>query len=510
MPYHDSDSNNMAAPGMGLLEKDTESLDMEERHASNADRFQNGLLYAANSVLQVVKPSFLSRKGDKKNSKLRRTAYLDGLRGFAAFLVYWHHHLLWAHEALGSEKILQSGYGYEGNYYFANLPGVRIFVNGGHIAVASFFVLSGYVLSMKPLLLINSGEYAKLGDNVAAALFKRWLRLYLPILATTFILLCAWHIFGIYGNFVPEPNFGAGIWKWYIDLKNYTFVFRTGGDPWLSYNPHTWSIPVEFKGSIIIYTALLAFSRCTRRARFFCEAALTYYFMYIADGAHFAMFMAGMMLCDADIAAQNDDLPSWFAIIKEFETPIVYTMFIVAMLLGGIPSYLSDVSYLRDSPGWYVASFMKPQAVFDYKWFFLFWAAIFLIISSGRIPWLKRFFETRFNLYLCRISYMLYLVHGPILWTLGDRLYAAVGFAREQHAMSIPHWVNSFPVPRIGPYALELSFFVPQIILLPVTLLAAELATTMIDGPSLRFSGWLYKQTVPAPEEGHRGAENRA
>ncbi|KAI7552041.1 hypothetical protein KC331_g2151 [Hortaea werneckii] len=500
----------MVTQQMGLLEKDTESLDVEEEAPNTRQDWTRSLSYAAHCALTVVKPSFLSRKSDKKNGKLRRTAYLDGLRGFAAFLVYWHHHCLWAHEAMESEKRLQNGWGYEGQYYFATLPGIRVFVNGGHFAVATFFVLSGYVLSTKPLALINAGEYTKLGDNVASALFRRWLRLYLPILATTFMMVCLWHIFGIWGNFIPEPNFRAGIWKWYIDLKSYTFIFRTGGEPWIDYNPHTWSIPVEFKGSIVIYTAVMAFSRCTRKARFWGELALVYYFMYIADGAHFAMFMAGMMIADFDLTAMANELPSWLTNLSFLEQPVSYFMLFMALVLGSVPSFSAEIQVLRETPGWYAASKIVPQAVFDYKWFFLFWAAICMILSSGRIPWLKRFFETRFCLYLCRISYMLYLVHGPILWTLGDRLYAAVGWTREQQASTIPHWVNRMPMPRVGPYALEFAFFVPHIILLPFTLLVAEIATAVIDNPSLRFSAWLYSKFEARPEEDRRNAENRA
>jgi len=492
---------NMPTQGLGLLEKDTESLDDRVEQPTRLACARAGFLHAVKYASLFFRPSFLSRKCEKKNSKLRRTAYLDGLRGFAAFLVYWHHHALWAHEAHDSDKILQNGWGYERQYHLATFPGIRMFVNGGHFAVATFFILSGYVLSCKPLALINLGDYTGLGDNIASALFRRWLRLYLPIIATTFIILSVWHLFGIWANFVPEPNYLAGIWKWYIDMKNFTFFLRTGGEPWLIYNPHTWSIPVEFKGSIVIYTALMAFSRCSRKMRLWCEVGLIYYFMYIADGAHFAMFMTGMLLCDIDMIAAKDELPHWTSAIQRWKVPICYVLFVAGVLLGGVPSYSAEIDVLRETPGWYHLSFMVPQAVFDYKWFFLFWAAIFVIVASARISWLRRFFETRFCLYLGRISYMLYLVHGPILWTLGDRLYAAVGWTREQHAMVIPRWVNRFPVPKIGPYALELNFFVPHLILLPFTFLVAEIATTVIDGPSVKFTAWLYKQVLPLPKE---------
>jgi len=139
--------------------------------------------------------------------------------------------------------------------------------------------------------------------------------------------------------------------------------------------------------------------------------------------------------------------------------------------------------------------------VFDYKWFYLFWASTLLIVCAGRISWLKRFFETSFCLYMGRISFMFYLVHGPILWMLGDRVYAAVGFSREAHALTIPGWENKFSIPRVGPFGMELNFWVPQLLLLPVTFWVAEIATTVIDDNVLRFVAWLYKQTLEAPAD---------
>jgi peptidoglycan/LPS O-acetylase OafA/YrhL len=455
---------------------------------------------SAKGFLSILRPSFIG-VASKRNGKLRKTAYLDGLRGFAAFLVYLLHHELWAHSSTGAAGKLQHGWGYDGEYYVAAFPFLRTFFTGGHYAVGVFFVLSGYVLSMKPLTLIHSGEYIKLGDNVASALFRRWLRLYLPIIVTTFIILHMWHWFGIWMDFVPEPSYRAELWKWYAEFKNFSFVFSTGGFPWSTYNMHTWSIPVEFKGSIAIYTACMAFSRCSRDARIICTAALIFYFMWIADGAHYALFMAGMLIDDCEQLAAEDNLPTWFPSWNGFETPICTVFLIISMYLGGVPSHTNEIQHLRASPGWYWLSFLAPQACFDYKWFYLFWAAILLVIAVPRLPWLKRFFESRFCQYLGRISYMFYLVHGPVLWTLGDRLYAATGWSREYQAMTIPTWVNRFPLPSWGFYAIELNYFVPHLILLPFTLWAAELTTTLIDDPSIKFAQWLYKMTLPAAPE---------
>lgn len=454
-------------------------------------------------LIRPLTPLFRKRAGSPARP-LRRTAYLDGLRGFAAFMVYWQHHQLWAHEGQKEGRFMEAGFGYQGKYYLACFHGLRTFFTGGHFAVTVFFVISGCVLSDKPMRLIHSGEMTKLTDNLASALFRRWMRLYIPVMTTTFMFMTFCTLFGIWSAaYERQRTYGDEIWKWYAEFKNFSYVFRTGGEPWFTYNFHVWSIPVEFKGSIVIYTSLLAFSRLTRNARLWCQIGLIIYLMYVADGALNAMFVCGMLLCDLDLLAHSkeDDesgntLPWFLYKFDGYKELIFHQLFIISIFLGGVPSSTLNVFDLRATPGWYYLSFLKPQAVFDYKWFYLFWAATFLVASVPRIPWLKSFFEIPFNQYLGRISFAFYLVHGPVLWVLGDRMYAATGWHRDSHT-NIPGWIDKFPLPKGGPLGLELAFLLPHLILLPVTLALAEVVTRGFDTPSVKFAQWLYAKMLP-------------
>ncbi|KAL2022520.1 hypothetical protein VTK56DRAFT_5127 [Thermocarpiscus australiensis] len=438
-------------------------------------------------------------KPSAQPEKLRPTAYLDGLRGFAAFLVYWHHHELWAHVPV-QVMSLESSFGYNGLHFFVALPGIRNFFHGGHFAVATFFVISGYVLSAKPMSLVHRGEQAKLADNLASALFRRWLRLYIPLISTTFIYMTLVHALGLWVDGAKRhETYFEELRAWYCEVKKFSFIFNTGSEPSLSYNFHLWSIPVEFKGSIVIYTSLLAFSRCSRNARLWCQAGLIFYFLYVVDGWYCALFTAGMLLSDLEQLAAKDELPAFFAQFRPYKTLIFYHLLAFAMYLGGCPAHRPDVEELRRNPGWYWLSYLKPRAVSDAKWFYLFWAAVFLVASIPHVPRLRRFFETRFCQYLGRISFALYLVHGPVLCTLGDRLYAAVGWPREARIQNLPGWYNIFRLPKSGPMGLEMAFLVPHLVLLPVTLYLAEVVTRAFDEPSVRFPQWLYKGTMARP-----------
>lgn len=439
-------------------------------------------------------------KPGAQEQTLRKTAYLDGLRGFAAFLVYWQHHELWAHDPRDNH-IIENAFGFEGNYRFANFHGVRLLFNGGHFAVATFFVISGYVLSTKPLSLIHAGDQAKLADNLGSQLFRRGMRLYIPLIVTTFLYMLTWHAFGglyIHGA-KKQGNMRDEMWAWYAELKNFSFIFNMGGEPWFTYNFHLWSIPVEMKGSILVYTVLLAISRATARARLWCTMGLMFYFMYICDGWFCSIFLLGVFLADLDLLAEKNRLPRILVRLAPYKEFIFYHLFAISLYLGGIPSQTTDINLLRQNRGWYYLSLLKPQAVFDYKWFYLFFASAFLVSATPRIRWLRSFFETRFCQYLGRVSYALYLVHGPVLWTLGDRLYAAVGWAGTngpEQMIGIPWWVNRFPLPKTGPLGLEVAFLLPHIVLLPVTFWAAEMVTRYVDEPTVKFAQWFYRGTL--------------
>ncbi|KAF1972892.1 acyltransferas-like protein [Bimuria novae-zelandiae CBS 107.79] len=480
-------------------------LDQDRMHEVNLDSatFAWKSVRPARWSLDVVRPQFLSSRAGSPKKRLRPTAWLDGLRGFAALLVYFHHNQLWAHGLYGNH-IFENAFGYEGKHYFATLPFVRHFFSGGHFAVAIFFVISGYVLSVKPLGLIHKGQRQNAADNIGSALFRRWLRLYIPVIAVSFICLVIRHYPGIYVAFgETKESFREDLWTYYTTFKNYSFVFLTGElyEFPLLYHPHAWSIPIEFKGSIIIYTTVSALSKCTRNARLLIEILLTYYFLYVVDGWYGALFMYGCLLCDLELLALNGKLPHMFSLLENFKELIFFHLFIAGMYLGGVPSCDGDnyMGLLRKSPGWIWLSHLKPQAVYDAKWFYLFWAAIFTVSSVPRLPWLKQFFETRFCQYLARISFALYLVHGPVIWLLGDRLYAAVGLRRVGHKESIPMWVDKFPLSTKGPIGLELAFWATQVIILPITLWAAEVVTRLFDEQSVRFANWLYNKSLAQP-----------
>ena len=481
-----------------------ESKAAEDAVVEKQEMQQDGTVYTRrrrHRIMHRLSRLFLFKSGLKNtsNQPLRSTAWLDGLRGFAAFLVYWHHHQLWVHTGIGQNVTLENSYGYDGKLNFACMHGIRTFFTGGHFAVATFFVISGYVLSHKPLSLIQAGEIEKLDAVLSSALFRRWIRLYIPVIATTFLWMTSWHMFGLWTPpFEPQKNYIDEFFRWFYEFKDFSYVFKTSSN-WQYYNLHTWSIPYEFKGSIAVYTVLSALSRSTKQFRLSCEVALIVYFLYVADGWYGAMFIGGMLLCDLDHLAVRKELPSFLVRLERYKEAIYFVLFFAGVYLGGVPSATNDFQTLRDSPGWYYLSYLKPQAADSFKWFYLFWAAMFLISSIPRLASLKSFFLLGFNQYLGKISYSLYLVHGPVIWALGDRIYVYVGWPKDPvHFKDPPSYFNSYELSKGGPLGFEPAFWLPHIILLPVTLWVATICTTIFDESSIKIAAWLHRRTLPA------------
>lgn len=423
-----------------------------------------------------------------------KLAHLDGLRGIAAFLVYYHHHQGRSHEFVNGYAITYHAFGFNNQYYFAAFPIVRWLFSGGPSAVSVFFLISGYVLSLQPLQLLHEKHNSALARRLGSAIFRRWFRLFLPVMATTLLWALSWHLF----DWMPssrEPSLVQELRKWCRNFLDYSFIFKDFKN---LYNEQAWSIAFELRGSLVVYAAAMAFSELGHSRRIACEGALVLYFLLLVDGPYYAHFVMGMLLCDLDSLRERREKSESVPARHSYGSVVDWIALLTGLYLGGVPFFSEDKQVLRNSTGWYLLSFLSPS---NFAVYFRFWSATLIVYALPRIAVLKRVLETRFCQYLGRISFSLYLVHGPILSILGDRLYASTGRLGYQDVNVPERWLNRFPVSDRGFYGLELNFLLPQLALLPVTIIMSELCTRMIELPSLRISRWLYDSLVQQDEK---------
>ena len=128
-------------------------------------------------VLDFLTPSFLSKNAPASID--RPTDFLDGMRGYASFIVFISHMVspIYPNYAVGFGS--QGG---KNDHWVPQLPIIRL-MSSGLAMVHLFFVLSGFSISLKPLKLMRQGNFNLLFDTLVSATFRRAARLYLPCLA---------------------------------------------------------------------------------------------------------------------------------------------------------------------------------------------------------------------------------------------------------------------------------------------------------------------------------------
>lgn len=442
--------------------------------------------------LSVFKPQIFSRAigGERK---LRSTAYLDGLRGWAALHVYVTHHIAGVHMWLPIER----AYGYDTHRLFITLPIVRVLFTGSHIAVYVFFVISGYVLSRSTILQIHGGS-GDIAKSLASAVCRRWVRLWIPVMATTFVAMSVGYVLNE-RELDQEPLYLWECWRWLKQMDALAFPWT--GIALMDYNLHTWTIPVEYRGSIVVFLSLLATHKMSKKARLMWLTFVALYFHYHGQAFAFT-FLMGTVLAEIDIlAVDGTEWPDWPWLVNLQQNKIVLLslLLLFAFHLAGQPMIsmgaVTPQEYLG-SPGFYYLGLMIPAIYFGHPNDFWYgWGAVFIVLAVTNIPFLKRLFELRFTQYLGKISFGFYLVHGPILNTLGNRLYHAVGAARSEVG-HMATWNDVLPLPEFGPLGFESNFVIVHIILLPFTFWCAEVTTKLFDEPSVRFARWCYQKTL--------------
>lgn len=369
-------------------------------------------------VLESLKPEILSRR-KLHSAEKPKTAWLDGLRGWSALVVCFMHLSVYTHRGieLCYGTVLPGGLSDESrNVSPAAWPIIRVIWNGGHLAVMVFFTISGYVLTKRLISLLHEGRQADFVAALHSSICRRPLRLFLPVLLSTLILLTVWHVTGIT---TPWPQRQANIFlelvAWIQEMGKFVYFFR-GGILFTYYNIHTWTIPVELRGSLCLFVWLFAVSQMPHRTRFLFTLAMTLYLVFGAPGAMYAPFFAGMVTAELDLIASGTvqmSLP-WDRLVQALGSHapvraiVLHSVLVSALYLGGQPAGDGgddgkDV-VLGTCHGWVTLSKLIPAAYPNdgnekstYRWFWLFWASWLLLLACKEINWLKRVLEGRLS-----------------------------------------------------------------------------------------------------------------
>jgi len=503
--FHRLLKNHESSPFASDTSTAYDSSDYEAQSPISKYPSHRSLLQKLLAVIYVhLAPSRLLKKTRTatQKKKLRPTAWLDGLRGYAAFQVYIFHITLFWYGGAGRGWAQT-----EEDWGWYRLPFIRNIYASGHADVGIFFVISGFVLTQKSLSLIRSQNFDALYSSLGSAVFRRWLRLWIPVLVSTFA--CMLLTYYGYPNMRAErkETFKLQFYDWYEETRNLVnpFSYRDEWETLLdNYDWATWTIPLEYYGSMICYVVTLGISRvASNTTRVVIVALLAFYSVY--QGSWFTMcFLAGMLIADYDlhVTAQNLATQENLSLDPVQQQKKKHTtsgtvfwtlLFIFSNYLAGAPDHGSD------SPGFRTLFSWVPETwlVEPHNWY-ASWAGIFMVISINRHPYIYRFFETSVAQFLAKISYALYLVHNIVYIFLMDDwlrrpIEAYFGVGRNE-------W-GGVEVSEENPYGYEFAFATAFLFETAVTVTIAIFFERWVDAPSVKFAKSLENWVISSPKK---------
>ncbi|KAI0394103.1 acyltransferase family-domain-containing protein [Xylariaceae sp. FL0594] len=446
------------------------------------------------------------------------------------------------------------------------LPFVRLLYSGPSM-VCVFFVISGYALSCRPLQLssraaaanrnrpvvsshhtINKNnhtnsagttEEASFSRTLSSLVFRRFFRLYLPPFISTLCmaLLTRWGAFEGTRAFTTDRRYvrnviehhppwmdtmGAQLAHWAGQMWDFVHVWawQTHGGS-TQYDVHLWTIPVEFRCSMVLFLVLLGTSRLRPYVRSLVVGVIAW-FVIRSDRWEMFLFLAGMTIADLDVRRGAHEqkqgqverkrrsgshdlllLPlSEKKVDEDVDTGSSSSS--PSSSPTSTPSSSSPLStrserfwtlmcipclYLLSSPdagpfnvpGY---SFLGPLIPGWFSEKYRFWqmlSAAAFVFCAARSARCRRFFELRPVQYAGRISYAIYLCHGPVTHL--------VGYPVQRWA-----WRAVTGIDTEGAY--KRGVVLAACINIPLVVWAADVFWRAVDVPTVKFAKWLESKVV--------------
>ncbi|KAJ9495457.1 hypothetical protein H2202_008997 [Exophiala xenobiotica] len=421
------------------------------------------------SQLLARLPRFLRPATIRTTKSLPPTAYLDAVRGYAAWLVFLTHTYKDQH------------------WRWTNAPFLSVLMNAEGM-VALFFVISGYVLGYRLLIHTHNRSSEQLLNSLASSTFRRGMRLYGSATVALFIVLVMMRLgwFDEDGLRLPSLVDQLVDWTWTLveflnpfgDIRGYYGDDRVHN----KYLGPMWTIPVEFRGSMILFIYVAATCKLRPRTRMILTwisiiACYAWHVLYVAE------FLMGMFIAEVGLMRHPERLSSSRAMAyidppkpsaQSMTSKICYTLlFAIGIFLLGQPSGTS-LQWFGDWPWAFLKSWIPASCDYGGR---LFWylsiGAFLTILSLEMYPALQTPLKYGWSQYVGDLSFGIYALHPPIVITVFRQWYEPM---------------------RIETFGDGLLSHVPGLVLIHLLVFSAGDYFSMLDKRVVRMGRWMQEQ----------------
>lgn len=236
-----------------------------------------------------------------------------------------------------------------------------------------------------------------------------------------------------------ENNFASQLWHWAVEFVHFSNVFADvegfwhGGVFSNAYLDVLWSIPVEFRGSMIVFTFCVGACKLSTRNRML----LCWLLMFLAwywTTVYIALFLGGVFLADLSFTWHPERLGSATSLPlassplseatprrQSLSEKIFYSSILIcALFLLSQPNNL-----LRGGWPWpfldgLIPSQYRASGIVEHWWLGI--GALLLVWALDSYPALQTPFKSNFSRYLGDLSFGIYVMHQPIIWTVWKKI----------------------------------------------------------------------------------------
>lgn len=319
--------------------------------------------------------------------------HLEGLRGIAALIVVFCH-IKNAYFVTFPDDLLESLKSSTGSYFVAHI--LHSFINvlfDGNFAVYIFWFMSAYVISIG-LFRSDGITYLK------KSLIKRYFRLAIPVVGSVLIAWALWETGLLFNRkhalLAQEPYIDGWLGSLYTFQPSFIDALNSGlwntffqYNEQHSYNGALWSMQPELYGSMFV---LLLFAGIRLHKFRYAVYAISITLAIFIGWFWLISFILGFWLSDYEHTPQKSNVLS-----KLFQFPVAnYALLVVILIVAGKPDFYNISDLILST---------------------------LLVVTIMYTPSLRNLLSKRFPVWLGNISFSLYLLHIPVICSLGSFLY---------------------------------------------------------------------------------------